>query len=63
MNYVKVESGVVVNIAVFDEPMPDDWPDRDLWFGSDEAQIGWKYKSGAFTAPSEPPDPEVPAEE
>ncbi|MBD9445748.1 MULTISPECIES: hypothetical protein [unclassified Rhizobium] len=56
MFYCKVENGVVTNRAVFDEEMPDDWPDRDTWHQDDEAQIGWAFENGAFVVPtSEPP--------
>jgi hypothetical protein len=65
MYYVKIENGVVIDRAIFDEPMPSDWPDYDSWVQDDEAQIGWSYDGTTFTAPpaleieSLPPSPEM----
>lgn len=55
MIYVQVADGMVVNRALFDTPMPDDWPDRASWIESDTAQIGWAYADGVFTEPPLPP--------
>ena len=63
MNYCKIESGVVVNVAVFDSAgMPDGWAEPgSVWVQNDEAAIGWAYSAGAFTppevAPAAPLDP------
>jgi len=54
MIYCQIEDGVVVNRAVFDEPMPDDWPDKESWVQNNEAQIGWHYADGSFIEPSPP---------
>jgi hypothetical protein len=51
LTYVKVEDGVVVNRAVFDEPMPQDWPDYASWIENEDAQIGWTYDGTTFTGP------------
>lgn len=65
MNYCQIDNGVVVNCAVFDESMPDDWPDKDSWVQDDEAQIGWLYADGIFSAPPSnleplpPPPPSI----
>jgi hypothetical protein len=58
MFYVKVEGGVVVDRAVFGEPMPQDWPDYASWHQNDEAQIGWLYDGTTFHPPP-PPPPEM----
>lgn len=57
--YCKVVGGVVVDRAIFDGSMPEDWPDRELWQHSETAQIGWTYANGVFTgpAPAEAPQP------
>jgi len=59
MIYCKIENGVVTNRAAFDEPMPTDWPDYSMWAQNDEAQIGWTYADGVFTAPPPPPMPDM----
>ena len=50
MIYVQIADGVVVNRALFDGEPPQDWPDRAQWVQSDEAQIGFLYRNGHFTA-------------
>lgn len=62
MFYVKIADGVVANRAVFDAPMPDDWPDRDTWVASETAQIGWAYDGNTFTPPDVPAPDESPLE-
>jgi hypothetical protein len=48
-----VESGKVVNVALSETALADNW------IQSDEAQIGWDYDGTTFTAPPEPvPMPE-----
>ncbi len=54
MIYVKVENGFVTDRALFDGDMPEDWPDFQDWFQSDEAQIGWKKDGDTFISPVEP---------
>lgn len=54
MIYVKVEDGTVTNRAVFDEPMPTDWPDYEMWHQEEKAQIGWTFDGTTFTAPPLP---------
>ena len=43
-----VESGKVVNVALSETALADNW------IQSDEAQIGWDYDGTTFTAPPEP---------
>lgn len=57
MHYCKVDNGIVVNRAVFNAEMPEDWPDREAWFQDDAAQIGWAYEGGEFIAPPAPEEP------
>ncbi|MBB3315104.1 hypothetical protein FHT77_000946 [Rhizobium sp. BK181] len=53
-----VQDGVVVNRAVFDdEGLPEEWPDRDFWIESEDAQIGWLYEDGVFSPPPSADDP------
>lgn len=49
--YLKMQHGIAVDRAVFDAPMPDDWPGRKLWVEHPEAQIGWAYKDKVWTPP------------
>lgn len=51
MFYCKIQDAKVVDRAVFDDTMADDWPDRSDWIESDEAQIGWLLVDGFLTAP------------
>jgi adenylate kinase family enzyme len=51
-----VENGNVVNIALSEAPLADNW------FRSDEAQIGWSYNGSTFSPPPEP-EPEPPTKE
>jgi len=51
MIYCRVEDGVVVDRAVFDAEIPNDWPDRKYWVRNDDAQIGWAYLEGIFSEP------------
>jgi len=57
MFYCKVENGMVVNRAVFDAEMPEDWPDREAWVQNDAAQIGWSHDGEEFIAPPAPEEP------
>jgi uncharacterized protein YbjT (DUF2867 family) len=43
-----VESGKVVNIAVADEPLADNWIESNV------AGIGWDYNGSNFIAPNDP---------
>ncbi|TCL70529.1 hypothetical protein [Rhizobium sp. BK251] len=52
MIYVQIDGSSVINRAVFEEEMPNDWPDRESWFANEEAQIGWSYQNGEFSAPA-----------
>jgi hypothetical protein len=54
-NYAIVENGVVVNIAVSEYPLADNWHES-------EAQIGWTYDGKEFHAPPPPPPPPVESE-
>jgi hypothetical protein len=45
MNYAIVENGVVVNVAVSDQPLDDNW------IQSDAAQIGWSYDGQDLAPP------------
>jgi len=58
--YCHVANGAVDNRAVFDGQIPADWPDHDNWIANEEAQIGWTYADGAFTAPPAPEEPPAP---
>jgi hypothetical protein len=58
--YCHVANGAVDNRAVFDGQIPTDWPDHDNWIASEEAQIGWTYADGVFTAPPAPEEPPPP---
>jgi hypothetical protein len=56
--YCKIDGGVVVNRALFEDVMPEGWAEAgDIWVASDEAQIGWAYANGVFTSPHAPPAP------
>jgi alkanesulfonate monooxygenase SsuD/methylene tetrahydromethanopterin reductase-like flavin-dependent oxidoreductase (luciferase family) len=55
--YCHVANGAVDNRALFDGEIPADWPDHDNWIASEDAQIGWSYADGSFTAPPPPPAP------
>jgi hypothetical protein len=56
--YCKIDGGLVVNRALFDGPLPEDWPNPETWVASEEAQIGWGYAGSLFIAPLAPPEPE-----
>lgn len=51
MRYSIVVDGVVINTAVADEPLSDNWVQ------SDTANIGWLYDGEDFTPPSAPAEP------
>jgi len=56
----KIENGIVVNRAHFDGAAPEDWlPEGETWVESEEAQIGWTYAGGEFTAPEPEPETQV----
>lgn len=58
--YVKIDGGLVVNRAVFDGGMPEDWAEEgDVWIADDTAQIGWSYDGEEFTPPPPAPVPPV----
>lgn len=61
--YCKIKSGKVVDRALFDGPMPEDWPDYARWVANDEADIGWRHRDGVFTAPPPAPMPKLTLEE
>jgi len=46
--YAIVENGKVVNVALSDAPLAENW------IASDQAQIGWDYNGTNFIAPPEP---------
>lgn len=55
----RIESGQVINRAVFDGAVPDGWiQPGETWIASDVAQIGWAY-DGTFHPPPAPPAPPV----
>lgn len=56
MFYCKLEAGLVVDRALFDDEMPEDWPDAQVWVAHEAAQIGWTVRDGQLT----PPDVKVP---
>jgi hypothetical protein len=51
-----VESGKVINVALSEAPLADNW------FQSDVAQIGWSYDGSTFSPPPEP-EPVPPTKE
>jgi hypothetical protein len=53
-NYVIVENGTVVNIAVSDEALAPNW------IQDDTAQIGWTYDGTSFYPPPSPAEPDLP---
>ena len=55
-SYAIVENGKVVNIALSDTALADNW------IASEVAQIGWDYSDGAFAPPPPPPEPPEPPE-
>lgn len=55
MIYVRVVDGVVVNRVQFGDEIPADWPDRDAYVASNEAQIGWSYDGLTFSPPAPQP--------
>lgn len=59
MIYCKVVAGLVVDRALFEGEMPLDWPERDKWAQSDEAQIGWSHDGQVFRPPPPVPLPAV----
>lgn len=54
MRYAIIENAAVVNVAVGDAQLANNW------VASDVAQIGWTYESGNFLPPA-PPAPEIPS--
>lgn len=58
MIYCKISAGLVVDRAVFDAAIPEDWPGRADWVPHDLAQIGWGYVGGEFIEPEAPAMPE-----
>lgn len=55
MKYAIIENGVVVNVAVAEAPLAENW------IASESAAIGDLYEGGEFIRPPDPP-PAVPAE-
>lgn len=51
MNYAIIENNIVVNVAVADEPLADNW------IASDAAAIGDTYENGQFIKPVPVVDP------
>lgn len=49
MKFAVVENHTVVNIAVADEPLADNW------IASETAAIGWAWDGESFMPPAEPP--------
>jgi hypothetical protein len=56
MKYAIIENGVVINTALADAPLADNWIESDV------GGIGWTYEGGVFTAPANPPTPADPCE-
>jgi hypothetical protein len=54
MRYAIVEQGKVVNVAVADEPLFDNWVEGE------NASIGDLYSDGIFTKPTEDSPDELP---
>ena len=50
-NFAIIESGKVVNVALSETALADNWVQ------SDEAQIGWTFEGGQFVPPPPPPEP------
>jgi hypothetical protein len=44
-NYAIIKNGKVVNIAISESALDDNW------IASEEAQIGWTYENGSFAPP------------
>ena len=58
MHLCKIVNDVVVNIALFDGAVPDNWvPEGEEWIVNNEARIGWLRVNGQLVAPPEPPAP------
>lgn len=51
MKYAIIENGVVVNVAVAEQPLDDNWIESDI------AAIGDLYKNGEFSKPKPVVDP------
>ena len=45
MKYAIIENGFVINVALADSPLADNWIENDT------AGIGWSYADGVFTPP------------
>lgn len=56
MKYAIIENGKVINIAIADSPMGENWIESDV------AGPGWTYQDGNFSAPPPPPAAVNPAE-
>ncbi|MBT9373130.1 hypothetical protein [Rhizobium sp. CSW-27] len=61
MIYIRIIDGVVVDRALFEGAMPDDWPDRAAWIEHETAQIGWRLEAGTLLPPSEDATAPAPA--
>jgi len=62
---VNESSGIVENVVIWDGSVESGWspPDGYIAVESDQAQIGWMYMNGVFTAPPvTPPPPPTPQE-
>jgi hypothetical protein len=56
--YCLIKNGAVANRTTFDTTMPTGWATPgDTWVADENAQIGWMYANGVFTAPAVPPPP------
>lgn len=55
MRYAIIEDDKVINVAVSDEPLADNW------IKSDTAEIGYIYADGEFSPPP-PPEPDYEAQ-
>lgn len=54
----RIENGIVTNRAHFNGAVPEGWiPEGETWVENAEAQIGWTYADGVFTAPPRALDP------
>ena len=56
MIFCRIYNQAVIERAVFDDVLPEDWPNREAWIASNDAQVGWGYVAGEFIPP---PPPEI----
>lgn len=51
MRFAIIERNTVINIALADSPLAENWVE------SETAGVGWSYVDGVFSPPAEPPAP------